>query len=388
MNLSKTGVWAFVAGATFAALLNAQGETGVTRATLDNGMRVVIIRDPLAPVVTVENNYLAGGNDTPEGFPGTAHAQEHMTFRGCQGVTADQIAAIYAQLGGLSNADTQQNITQYFVTLPSQDLDVALRLDAACMAGVEDSQSEWDQERGAIQQEVARDLSNPRYKLLSRLNDDLFAGTPYQKDPLGTTESFNKTTAAMLKEFYKRWYAPNNAILVIAGDVDPVAALDKVKKYYGSIPRRDVPAHPEIKLQPVKADTFTIDSNLPYTLTAVAYRFPGHDSPDFAPARVLADVLASERADLYGLVPQNKALFAGFQLSETYAKASVAIAIGAIPPDADAPALDTQMQKIVTDYATKGVPADLVEASKRSWVANAEFQRNSITNLAALWWRR
>src|SRR5437660_6535835 len=145
MNLSKTGVWAFVAGATFAALMNAQGETGVTRAPLDNGMRVVIIRDPLAPVVTVESNYLAGGNDTPEGLPETAHAQEHMTFRGCQGVTADQIAAIYAQLGGLSNADTQQNITQYFVTLPSQDLDVALRLDAACMAGVEDSQSEWDQ---------------------------------------------------------------------------------------------------------------------------------------------------------------------------------------------------------------------------------------------------
>src|SRR5947209_8366447 len=318
MNLSKTGIWACVGAATFAAAVSAQGETGVTRVTLDNGMRVVIIRDPLAPVVTVENNYLAGGNDTPKGFPGTAHAQEHMTFRGCAGVTADQIAAIYAQLGGFSNADTQQSITQYFVTLPAQDLDVALRLDAACMAGVEDSQSEWDQERGAIQQEVARDLSNPRYKLLSRLNDDLFAGTPYQKDPLGTTESFNKTTAAMLKEFYKRWYAPNNAILVIAGDVDPVAALDKAKKYYGSIPRRDVPAHPDIKLQPVKADTFTIDSNLPYTLTAVAYPFPGHDSPDFAPARVFADVLGIQRADPYGLVPQNKALFPACQLSEAY----------------------------------------------------------------------
>src|SRR4051794_23699981 len=80
----------------------------VTRATLENGLRVVIIRDTLAPVVTVETNYLVGGSDTPAGFPGTAHAQEHMTFRGCQGVTADQIAAIYAQLGGESNAETQQ----------------------------------------------------------------------------------------------------------------------------------------------------------------------------------------------------------------------------------------------------------------------------------------
>src|SRR5690242_4718473 len=105
-------------------------ESDVTRATLDNGLRVVIVRDPLAPVATVENNYLVGANETPAGFPGMAHAQEHMAFRGCTELTADQIAAIYAQLGGFMDADTQQNITQYFVTVPSQDLDVALRVDA------------------------------------------------------------------------------------------------------------------------------------------------------------------------------------------------------------------------------------------------------------------
>src|SRR5579862_888148 len=119
------------------------GDTDVTRATLDNGLRVVIVRDPLAPVVTIEENYLVGGNETPAGFPGTAHAQEHMTFRGCVGVNADQMAAIYAQLGGAGNADTQQNITQYFETVPASDLDIALRLDAACMPDVDDTQSEW-----------------------------------------------------------------------------------------------------------------------------------------------------------------------------------------------------------------------------------------------------
>ena len=93
----------------------------VTRATLDNGMRVVIVRDPLAPVVTVEENYLVGGDETPAGFPGMAHAQEHMAFRGCTSLSGDQIAAIYAQLGGDQNADTQQNITQYFATVPSAD---------------------------------------------------------------------------------------------------------------------------------------------------------------------------------------------------------------------------------------------------------------------------
>src|SRR5579875_1049863 len=115
----------------------------VTRATLDNGLRVVIVRDPLAPVATVEDNYLVGADETPAGFPGTAHAQEHMAFRGCVGLTADQIAAIYAQLGGYMDADTQQNITQYFVTVPTQDLEVALRVDAACMSNVEDLQDQW-----------------------------------------------------------------------------------------------------------------------------------------------------------------------------------------------------------------------------------------------------
>src|SRR5690348_2227231 len=125
-----------------AALLFAQGRPAaqggeVTRATLDNGMRVVILRNPLAPVVTVEQNYLVGANETPPGFPGMAHAQEHMAFRGCAGLTGDQISAIFAQLGGFDNADTQQTITQYYTTIPSADLDVALRVDAACMQDIQ-----------------------------------------------------------------------------------------------------------------------------------------------------------------------------------------------------------------------------------------------------------
>ena len=130
------------------------GETDVMRATLDNGLRVVIVRDPLAPVVTVEQNYLAGGNETPAGFPGMAHAQEHMAFRGCSELSGDQISAIFAQLGGFGNADTQQNITQYYSTVPASDLDIALRVGANCMRDIQDSQAEWAQERPAIEQEV------------------------------------------------------------------------------------------------------------------------------------------------------------------------------------------------------------------------------------------
>ena len=368
-----------------AAGSQAQTTATVTRATLDNGLRVVIVRDPLAPVATIEDNYLVGANETPDGFPGTAHAQEHMAFRGCNGLTADQIAAIYAQLGGYMDADTQQNITQYFVTVPSQDLDVALRVDAACMSGVEDSQDQWAQERGAIEQEVSRDLSNPVYKFITRLNDDLFAGTPYQHDALGTRPSFEKTTGAMLKAFHDKWYAPNNAILVVTGDVDPAATLDKIKQYYGAVPRKTLPQHPEVNLSAIKSESFSLDSNLPYLLTVMSFRFPGTDSPDFPAARILGDVLSSQRASLYDLVPQGKALGTEFALLETYPKASAAFALAAIPAGADPAAINAELKKIMADYAAHGVPADLVDAAKKGEVASAEFGRNSITNLAALW---
>lgn len=386
MSLLRRTIFALTA--ILLAGMAAPEQTGapVLRATLENGLRVVIVRDPLAPVVTIEENYLAGGNETPAGFPGMAHAQEHMAFRGCAGLSSDQIAAIYAQLGGSQNADTQQNITQYFVTVPAQDLEVALRLDSACMQDVEDAQEQWAEERGAIEQEVARDLSNPTYKFLTRLNQDLFAGTPYAHDALGTKESFDATTGAMLKKFYQDWYAPNNAILVIAGDVDPAAALAKVKQLYGPIKRRDVPPHPEVNLPEVqKGDSFTLDSNLPYELIFLAFRMPGTSSPDFAAARILGDVIGSQRADLYGLVPQGKALAAEYGLAESFPKASVGYAVTAIPAGADAAPITAAMKAILQGYADKGVPAALVEAAKKGEIASAEFQQNSIPDLAATW---
>jgi zinc protease len=357
----------------------------VTRATLENGLRVVIIRDPLAPVVTVEQNYLVGGNETPPGFPGMAHAQEHMAFRGCAGVNADQMAAIYAQLGGSGNADTQQNITQYFETVPASDLDIALRLDAACMQDVDDSQSEWATEKGAIEQEVARDLSNPTYKFITRLNEDMFSGTVYSHDALGTRDSFEATTGAMLKDFYKKWYAPNNAILVITGNVDPIAVLATVKELYGKIERKTLPLRPEITLPPVKSESFTLDSNLPYLLTFVSYRSAGTESPDFPAVQILSDVLGSQRGNLYALVPQGKALETGFGIAETFPKASVLYSAAVLPAEGDAAPVIAEMRKIMSDYAANGVPAELVEAAKRKELARVEFRRNSIPGLAEAW---
>jgi zinc protease len=363
----------------------AQAPAAVLRATLQNGMRVVIIRNTLAPVVTVEMNILVGGDETPPGFPGMAHAQEHMAFRGCTGMSADQTAAIYAQLGGRNNADTQQNITQYFATVPAADLEVALQAQAACLRGIDDTEEAWVQERGAIEQEVARDLSNPTYKFIVRLNQDLFAGTPYAHDPLGTKSSFDATTGERLKAFYNTWYAPGDAILVIVGDMDAAATMEKVQRLFGNIRAHALPSRPVVSPRPVKAESFTLESDLPYMLAFIAYRLPGTSSADYAAVQILADVLGSQRADLYGMVPAGKALAAEFGTAETYPKASVGYGAVALPAGADPAGAIREMRAILHAYANGGVPEELVAAAKRSEVAAAEFQRNSIPELANVW---
>ncbi len=286
---------------------------------------------------------------------------------------------------GDNNADTQQNITQYFETVPAQDLDIALHVDADCMRNIADDAEEWSKERGAIEQEVSRDLSNPTYKFLVQMNEDMFAGTPYAHDPLGTRPSFDATTGAMLKKFQESWYVPNNAILIITGQVDPAKALAEIKQLYGDIPKKNLPARPQVQLQPVKPEHVKLPSDYPYTISIIAFRMPGTDDPDYAASQVLADVLGSQRANIYGLVPAGKALDAGFESAEAYPKASVGLAYSVIPTTANPTTIEQSLQSIIADYLKSGVPADLVEASKRKEVAAFQFEHNSIPGLAESW---
>ena len=356
----------------------------VLRATLSNGLRVVIVPNDLAPVVTTEVNYLVGSDEAPSGFPGMAHAQEHMMFRGSPGLSAAQLANIIALMGGKFNADTQQTVTQYFLTVPKEDIDVALKLESVRMRGVLDSDELWAQERGAIEQEVAQDLSNPEYVLFMQLLEKMFSKTPYAHDALGTRPSFEKTTGAMLKEFYDTWYAPNNAILIITGDVAPAKTLEKVKDLFESIPPRTLPPRPDIHLETLKPASIKLDTDLPYGLAIVAFRLPGFESPDYAAGQILADALASNRGSLYKLVTEGKALFTGFD-EEVLPKAAFGYATAAFPTEGDGSALVTTIKNIVADYAKNGVPTDIVEASKRHEITDNELQSNSISGLAAVW---
>jgi zinc protease len=357
---------------------------GVLRATLKNGLRVVIVQNKLAPVVTTRLNYLVGANEDPEGLQGMAHAQEHMMFRGSPGLSADQLSSLIAATGGEFNANTQQTVTQYFLTVPKDVLDVALHIEAIRMKGILDSEKLWQRERGAIEQEVAQDFSNPEYVFYTKMLSSMFAGTPYSHDALGTKASFDRMTGKMMRKFHSAWYCPNNAILVIAGDVDTKKTLVKVRSLFESIRTGKTPSRPVVQLKPLKAAEIKVESDLPYKLVVVAYRLPGYDSPDYAAGEILADVLGSKRGNLYALVPDGKALSADFNFS-ALPKSAIGYVTAALPVGGDSAAMLSDIKNIIGDYLKKGFPSDLVEAAKRLEIADDEFQKNSVDGLAALW---
>jgi zinc protease len=379
-------VLATLAAVTWSPLArgDAPASAGVVRATLANGLRVVIVPDPLVPVVSTQMNYLVGAQETPDGFPGTAHAEEHMMFRGSPGLSGDQLTLIGAELGGSFNAMTQQTVTRYLFTVPAADLDVALSVEAIRMRGVLNDEQGWALERGAIQQEVSRNLSSPEYLLYARLLDTVFKGTPYAHDALGTLPSFDKTTAAMLRRFHDAWYGPNNAILVVAGSVESGKVLARVRDLFGDIPARPTPPRPVIQFQPVSPETIRRPTDRSTGTVTIAFRLPGSNSPDFAATVIMTDALESDRGPLNDLVVAGKALSAGFSV-HPLPEASLGMASASFARGADAQALLTEVTRIVNEARTQGIAPDLVEAAKRHEVTEAEFRKNSVSGLASAW---
>jgi zinc protease len=375
-----------LAGAVAASVFAGEAPSGqdVLRATLDNGLHVVVVRTALAPVATVMMNYLVGSREAPEAFPGMAHAQEHMMFRGSPGLSADQLSDIIALMGGMFNADTQETVTQYFFTVPAEDLDAALHIEAIRMRGVLDSERLWKQEKGAIEQEVTRDLSDPEYVFYTKLVASMFKGTPYAHTPLGTVSSFEKTTGKMLKAFFDTWYVPNNAILVIVGDVVPGEAMDLVKSHFGGIPAKNIPERPTVRPGSVRHATYRLKTDQSYGLVIQSFRMPGYDSRDWPAARILADVMNSQRGSLFTLVVEGKALAAGFSLM-TLREAGVGYVMAAFPVGADPVALARETRRIVREDLAKGFPADLVEAAKRNELTRKALRKNSVFGLAMEW---
>ncbi|HEV8022719.1 MAG TPA: pitrilysin family protein [Candidatus Lustribacter sp.] len=357
----------------------------VLKATLRNGLQVVIVRNTLAPVASTDLSYLVGSRDDPPDMPGLAHAQEHMMFRGTKNLSTAELGTIATALGGEFNAETSELTTQYQFTVPAADLDAVLRIESDRMRGVLDLQSQWQNERGAIEQEVARDEAAPGGDFFSDAQAIAFKGTVYEHPGVGTKAAFDALTGPRLKAFWQRWYAPNNAVLVIAGDVDPAATLAVVRSRFESIPEKTVPAHQAAHFQPLKRTVLRRPTTLAYPLAAVGFRLPGLNDPDFLASFVLQGVLGADRGALHQLGDDGLALEGEWSSTPYYPEGQLSFAVAALAPGNDPDAMVKRLEDMMTNIRDHGVPPELFESTKRKLIAEQELSRNSITSLASDW---
>ncbi|MDQ2680482.1 MAG: insulinase family protein [Candidatus Eremiobacteraeota bacterium] len=278
---------AAVAVVLLAAALPLQASAAAGARTIDthlaNGMHVIIVPDALAPVVTTVISYGAGSDQ--ESKPGEAHAVEHMMFRGTPVISASLLADIGARMGANYDANTTNESTNYYFTVPASYLNVILHIEADRMRNATVGEKDWDLERGAIEQEVRADESSPRFGLQQQIRGALYNGTPYVRDALGTVTSFNAMHAADLRSFYNIWYHPNNATLVIAGDVEPEKALAQVKAEFLSIPAVALPTRPVATLAPLKASAISATLDIPIGSVDSPFDFPAYSRPTTPPVR-------------------------------------------------------------------------------------------------------
>lgn len=358
-------------------------QSGVVRETLANGMQVVLLPNNLAPVATTVITYGVGSND--DTMPGIAHATEHMMFRGTKDVSAGQFAIVATRAGAEYNAATSQISTQYYFKLPSAYTGIALRLEADRMTGALDREPDWVTERGAIEQEVRAHESVPGASITAKMRRAFFGDTPYADDGVGTVASFDKMHAADIAKFYHTWYHPNNATLVVAGDIDTQKVLAEIHRDFDAIPKGDVPAHKTYTLPAL--DTHVLRdtiAELPVPVSAVSFRFPTLVSPDYAAGQVLEASFDSGRGALADLQAQGKIL-AGIAIAAASRDMGIMTLGGIGLPGATPESVQAPLDGVVAAYRQDGVPGGLIAAAKLRLLSEQDYREDSISGLAFSW---
>lgn len=218
---------------------------------LDNGLKVIIKEDHRAPLAMAQIWYSVGSTDEPENKGGISHLLEHMMFKGTEKVSGADFDRLIAKFGGDHNAFTSYDYTGYYEMFPVNRLELALELEADRMTNLSfDSEAfvqEFAQERNVVMEERRqRTDDNPLARAFEKFRKLALPDSPKGESVIGPMQEIASTDIEDLKKWYKTWYAPNNATLVIVGDVDPQQTLEKVKKYFGHIPSKQIPARPSV----------------------------------------------------------------------------------------------------------------------------------------------
>jgi zinc protease len=276
----------------------------IERHQLPNGLRVVLSHDARIPIVAVNLWYAVGTKHERPGKTGFAHLFEHMMFQGSKNLAKGEHFRLIQSVGGTRNAETDLDRTTYYETLPSHELELAIWLEAERMANLLPAmnQEKLDNQVAVVKNERRANVDNAPYGTWDeKLQELLFPEWhPYHHGTYGSMEDLSAATLQDVKDFFAAYYCPNNAVLTVAGDFEPDAALAMIARHFGPIPANpDLPAPPAVALDP-----FLIGAEVREVLrdgvslprVYLAYRIPIFGTDEFDAIQVTADLLAAGRA--------------------------------------------------------------------------------------------
>ena len=303
------------------AVLNGQAQSARSvrvdfkETTLKNGLRVITIEDHSAPVIALSVTYNVGSRNERKGRTGFAHLFEHMMFKGSQNVGSGEHFLLVFNNGGTMNGTTNEDRTNYFEALPANQLDLALFLEADRMKSLEITKDNLDNQRNAVQEERRLGVDNQPYGKSGEVQQELlYDNFAYKHSVIGSMEDLTAATVEDVAEFFKMYYAPNNAVLVLVGDFKTADALAKIRTHFESIPRQpDPPAVDMTEPQQKEERRATVDDQLARAPRVdLAFKAVPGNTADFYALQVLAAALqGGQSSRLYQKLVREKEMVTG-----------------------------------------------------------------------------
>lgn len=369
----------------------ASAEPRATEFKLQNGMDVVVIPDHRAPVVTHMVWYRVGAADEPKGVSGIAHFLEHLMFKSTDKIAVGEFSKIISRLGGQDNAFTGQDVTAYHQRISKDELKTVMEMEADRMTHLRLTNDEVATERQVIIEERrSRIDNNPGARLDEQMNASLYLSHPYGVPVIGWAHEMAKLSREDALRFYKRYYAPNNAILVVSGDVTPDEVKRLAEETYGKLPANpDVDGRSRPQEPPhVAARRVTLKD--PRAGNASFHRYyiaPGYPTAKAGEAEAL-DLLLKILADgstsrLYRkLVVEDKVAATTGGDYSGYALDSGAISLYAVASNGDLKAVEADIDSVLDEVRKNGVTQLELERAKKSLLADYVYDSDNQANLA------
>ena len=311
-----------------------------TDTTLDNGLRVIISEDHYAPVYAIAVSYKVGSRDERQGRTGFAHLFEHMMFKGSENVGPGEHFYLIFTHGGSMNGTTNNDRTVYYEILPKNQLDLGLFLEADRMRSLNVTQENLENQRQAVKEERRLGVDNQPYgHTFERLEELAWDNFAYHHSVIGSMADLDAASVDDVRQFFKTYYAPNNAVLSLAGDLDTKDTLARVKKYFGNISRQEPPKPVDLTEPPKDAERRDqIDDKLARLARVdMFYRIPNPNDPAARALGVAATVLGGgESSRLYQKLVKEKEIASSASSGVlTHAGASLFGVIAMVRPGKD-----------------------------------------------------